>query len=77
MAAALQGGMIYPAQMAQPAPVKATSILPTAALSQTVPEEVIRKSLKRIALFELMFCHMEIIANNLPSKNILVPFSSH
>ncbi len=35
-----QGAMLYPAQMAPPAPVKATSVLPTAALSQTVPEEV-------------------------------------
>ncbi len=40
MAFAWQGGMLYPAQMAQPAPVKATSVLPTAALSQTVPQEV-------------------------------------
>ncbi len=46
MASARQGAMLYPAQMAQPAPVKATSVLPTAALSQTIPEEVILMSLE-------------------------------
>jgi hypothetical protein len=33
--------MLYQPQMAQPAPVKAAPVLPTAALSQTVPQEVI------------------------------------